>query len=431
MQHASEEELILELSRTTRGRLLLERHAPSIPELASEAADALVEHGIARRDGDQLIIALDGPALSWELDVLANSYRSDVLNEPVYAAVQQHFDEEALDDASRDGYEAREWLRPVLVAIAPRDVTVETSDAVDPRISFGSWAFEDAIVSVPRYHVRGELERPIEERLFGWRLGINRDEHFAIDSAVTVTREDFFERVAAGALGGRVLVFVHGFATARDVAIMRAAQFAFDARFTGTTLAFIWPSQGKVGLASYRRDRAVLTAAGTALAQLLRELQRPGYEVSVFGHSLGCAFITNALSLLATATPPRLSELIFGAPDVGAAELQAAMPVVRQLAQRLTIYTSWRDIALYASAAVNKRIPIGLGRPRAFVVHGSDSIDASRVWHQFYRLDHAYVFGSSRLLADIHLALKGEPQTRFELRKAVGIRRWEFVPAKA
>ncbi len=423
---------MLELSRTTRGRVLLQRHALLIQELRSEATEVLVKRGVLRREGERLLIALHGPALSWELDAVAANYRSDILNEPAYATIEEVYEEEFLDEVIQDGYEVREWLRPVLAAVVPNESRFTPWNVVDNLPPFDSWLFEKAVVSIPRYHVRGELERPFEERLFGWRIGEKRESHFSIESLDTLSSADFFGHVYGSAADRRVLVFVHGFATSRDVAIMRAGQLAFDARFTGTTVAFVWPSLGKIDPVSYRRDRTVMSSAAVALAQLLRELQRPGYEICVFGHSLGCAVITEALRLGASVTMPfRLSEVIYGAPDVGATELQAVMPIIRCAVQRLTIYTSWRDVALYLSAGINRRLPIGLGQPRTFVINGSESIDATRVWHQFLRLDHGYVFGSSRLLGDIRLALQGEPQTRYELRKVARVRRWEFVPIKS
>ena len=213
---------------------------------------------------------------------------------------------------------------------------------------------------------------------------------------------------------------------------MRAGQLAFDARFTGRVIAFVCLREGSLAQPPYRSDQTMIPGAAAALVQLLTTLRTSDLEICLFAHSMGCAIVTEALRLLGTGGDAKpLSEIVYGAPDVSAIELEQIKPIIRKQADRVTIYTSWRDPALYASTFINRRIPIGLGAPRMFVVPGCESIDASRVWHQFYRLDHGYVFGSSRLLADIHLALKSAPQTRYELRKLPRALCWEFVPNKS
>lgn len=146
---------------------------------------------------------------------------------------------------------------------------------------------------------------------------------------------------------------------------------------------------------------------------------------------MGCAIVTEAFCILAKLPVAiRLSEIIYGAPDLTLDALQSALPKICQAVTRLTVYTSSNDRALLLSAAINRARPVGLGAHRKFVYRGCDRVDTTTVWHQFYRLGHSYVFGSSRLLADISQTLKGEPQRRYELREVVPPHDWEFVPVR-
>jgi esterase/lipase superfamily enzyme len=124
------------------------------------------------------------------------------------------------------------------------------------------------IVSVPRSHVLGRVERP-RFRYFKWQYEPEKDEdHFRIKSLSSLARAEFVDRLRSDA--NSVLLFVHGYDVTFQDAVFKAAQIAYDANFGGSVLVFSWPSAGE--LLKYDYDRESAEFSGGDLLQVLRVL---------------------------------------------------------------------------------------------------------------------------------------------------------------
>ena len=173
------EPIVIDLARTTRGRLILSEYLRQIDELVTDAITDLIEAEIIERHGNKFVTKLLPNTLSWKLDVLANEYQFELLADTPSIKAAKY--EESLEDGGQDSYEWREWRRPVFVAETPEANELRSADANSADVlSYEAWKFREAVVSIPRNHDRGELERPIEERV--WLASQRRRRSVCLDS---------------------------------------------------------------------------------------------------------------------------------------------------------------------------------------------------------------------------------------------------------
>jgi esterase/lipase superfamily enzyme len=206
-----------------------------------------------------------------------------------------------------------------------------------------------------------------------------------------------------------VLIYIHGFDTGFETAVLRAAQIAGDTQWHCVAAAFSWSSSGKRD--TYDEDNARVDAAAPIFASLLSVLAKTGLRTNIMAHSIGSKLTLKALG----STHGTVADsAIFAAPDIGVAkdhdEFAALDRDASQHFQHLTIYASREDVALGISRRLNNGVP-RLGRdPRAAFrekAERTDVIDASDapgdVW------GHNYFNFSYEMLADMALALADIP----------------------
>jgi esterase/lipase superfamily enzyme len=182
-----------------------------------------------------------------------------------------------------------------------------------------------------------------------------------------------------------VIVFVHGYRTSFEGSAIRAARLAAELQFAGATILFAWPSDAL--LASYRSDQRDARDAGRHLAQLLLELRASSHprRISIVAHSMGAEVLASAMSVLETGARKAgqsplerlaLRDVVFVSPDLAASEfLKHVLPVLHERAQRVTVYASTADIALWSSWGSNFERRLGLGGRFATVAQGIETIE--------------------------------------------------------
>lgn len=190
--------------------------------------------------------------------------------------------------------------------------------------------------------------------------------------------DDAFDRRAVA------LVFIHGFANSFGSAIERAAQLAEFYGGVGlglAPLAFSWPSDGQVfdlkgfpdlvgsGVAQYRADQKDATAAGAALARMLREVHRARrraekrgrpVRLALLAHSMGNLALSAGLAvmrngLLTADMAGTFEDAVLVAADVPSTCLGAGQPLreIAWLARRVTVAISYDSTLRVASEAAN------------------------------------------------------------------------------
>ena len=207
------------------------------------------------------------------------------------------------------------------------------------------------------------------------------------------------------------LVFIHGFNVDFNQALQRAAQLAFDLKFQGKILLLSWPAGTDGGLLeksmihrTYEQNRRNAKASIPPVANLLVELSTLPTPVQVLVHSMGHQILIPALQIAAgNLQKPFIQELILNAPDLDPADFEAALPALKKLTDRITLYCSQNDNALLASQAINRNRRLGSCRtqPGVDVINVSDLDDPG-----ILGLGHGY-YSSRPVLTDVYQTLLG------------------------
>ncbi len=213
-----------------------------------------------------------------------------------------------------------------------------------------------------------------------------------------------------------VFLFVHGFHTGFDGAVLRAAQVAKDAQTGCVIAAFSWSAE--INVDRYVADLEHSDYAEPLLAEFLRELAESRLRVTVLAHSLGSRLTLMTLSGLGQSRePPQpgfIDELVLAAGDVGVEpknnDFLKLMAGAAPFAKRTTIYVSSYDTVLEISRREHGGVPrLGSSTDLAFKAddasHIVDVIDASGASAD--SLDHSYYAMAPAAMTDMTLALSG------------------------
>jgi esterase/lipase superfamily enzyme len=101
--------------------------------------------------------------------------------------------------------------------------------------------------------------------------------------------------------------------------------------------------------------------------------------------------------------------VVLAAPDIGRKEFTTLVEHMKKVRGGVTLYAASNDVALEASRTFFGSEPragdSGYGGP--LLLPRVDTIDATRVSTQFFRLNHYYVAESSPILCDVEHLLRG------------------------
>ncbi|MDP2138412.1 MAG: alpha/beta hydrolase [Candidatus Didemnitutus sp.] len=281
-------------------------------------------------------------------------------------------------------------------------------DRSDPRVvSYGT-----VVVSIPRVHRLGHIERPSL-----WRLELSEvpERHMVVLRRVALTADAFMAGVQdllrrEGASNSS-FVFLHGYNVSFDDAARRTAQIAFDLNYRGVPVFYSWPSEGAVERYTVDWENSDWSAPNLKRFLIDYADHSTVTNIHLVAHSMGNRALTGALKDLFTERPDlrgRFKSIILAAPDLDASVF------VDELAPRLvagcdniTLYVSDGDKALQASKKVRgDYIRVGDASQRVVVAPGIETIDASGLDTSF--LEHSYFAEERHVLGDIKkLVLQG------------------------
>ena len=266
--------------------------------------------------------------------------------------------------------------------------------------------FGKCLVTIPKIHQLGEIERPS-----WWSLEFSEDpeEHIILKEIEPMGENDFFSELnlkARLADKQEALVFIHGYNTSFDEAVLRAAQVAYDVSFKGIPILYSWPSQGS--LLGYWADGENNVWSVPHLEHFLEELAQQNCwdKIHIIAHSMGNRTLTKSLIALAKKDPGKrlFGQVILAAPDVNAKEfVQEIAPVILKTANNVTLYASSKDKALVASQQFNKVPRAGEGGKNLIVVETVETVDASSIDTDF--LGHNYFANTWLLINDLYKVL--------------------------
>ena len=286
------------------------------------------------------------------------------------------------------------------------------------------------IVSVPRIHSMGEIERPM-----WWKLEFSEDveKHIILKEVTQLSSDSFFsqldEKVESEDIR-EAFVYIHGFNTSFDEAILRAAQMAYDISFSGVPIVYSWPSKGKV--LKYWEDGRNSEWTVSHLESFLEQLAtKESFDrIHIIAHSMGNRPMTQALMALGEKYSDKalFEQVILAAPDIDAEVFAKDIaPNINQVAKNVTLYASSKDKALQVSRSINKGPRAGEGGERITVINGIETVEASTIDMNF--LGHDYYATTWVLLNDLYqLVNQGKEADLRDLKKEYKstIKFWSF-----
>jgi esterase/lipase superfamily enzyme len=278
------------------------------------------------------------------------------------------------------------------------------------RCSDGKLRYGTCNVSIPEGHKMGKIESP---RFWRFEFSRNPKKHIAILSCKTLAHKAFFHRISERAGQARLreaFVFVHGYNTSFDDAVLRTAQIAYDLQFAGAPILFSWPSKGNLG--AYSADEATVDWSRHHFRDFLEKLATKSEldVIHVVAHSMG-----NRIAMRALETLPRkgqgrrtvLHEVVLTAPDIDSGEFLQLAAEIQAFASRVTLYASSRDKALMASHKFHDAPRAGESGKNIIVAKGIDTVDATTADTSF--MAHGYFSSRRSVLSDIYYLMRGAP----------------------
>ncbi|MBZ0148797.1 MAG: alpha/beta fold hydrolase [Pseudorhodoplanes sp.] len=266
--------------------------------------------------------------------------------------------------------------------------------------------FGEAIVTIPKTHVTGNVERP-GYSYYVIKQSENAGEHFVIRTMGLVSEKEFAARFSGP---DSILVFVHGYRVPFEDAIFKAAQIAFDATFTGPVVAYSWPSAGT--LAGYIYDNNSARHAASKFRRFLSKVQEYAGEkrIIVVAHSMGSDMVSEALYQASLEREKlNISELVLAAPDIDKDLFTSRVKDIKSVAGKVTIYASNKDRALLASKAGAMASRMGyVDASGPNLVDGIEVIDVSAAGAGMFDLHHGTYSGDRTVLNDLAGSLNQE-----------------------
>jgi len=260
-------------------------------------------------------------------------------------------------------------------------------------------------VIVPEGHRIGSLGSPL------WKRLLNRmDDRLRLDHLISMNEKLFWKLIQDTSDRMKVrehpTIFVHGFNTTFEQAVLRAAQIGYDLGIGQGVGLFSWPSKGK--LYAYNADETSSEASKYFLADFIQDftLNSPTGKVNLIAHSMGCRCLSGALEFLShkrKATLKKVNQVIMAAADVDAAIMPHQGGLAVKHCKRMTSYVSVLDTALKVSGWLHSYPRVGIAPP-LFVLDGMDTIIVND--SDLGDFSHGYLSSSRAILSDVFTLLK-------------------------
>lgn len=270
-------------------------------------------------------------------------------------------------------------------------------------------------VNIPIGHRIGSLGSPWIRRIF------KGDDRIAIDRIYELDSSEFWgevtNRLRRFTHPKRALIFVHGFNTSFEDAVLRAAQIGFDLGVPSGIGLFSWPSAGR--FLHYSADGVASEDSKFALADFIEgyATKTNAEKIDVIAHSMGSRCLIYAVEVLTSKNSPalgKLGQLILAAADVDQSLMRNMAQCSVSKFNKTTIYTSSKDNAIKASRWLHNFPRVGL-YPPLFVLNCADTVAVEKV--DLTRLGHSYMAEARSLLKDMFDILEHghPPNKRFSL----------------
>lgn len=216
------------------------------------------------------------------------------------------------------------------------------------------------------------------------------------------------QRSATAESDKSVLLYVHGYNTGFEEAVLRTAQLWSDTDHGGQAVLFSWPST--ISIAAYAGDEINVEWATPHLTDLLKAIQQETAIVrsNLIAHSMGSRALTEALIDVESETGriTSIQHLVMAAPDIDTDIFKRDIaPKLITDGRQITLYASARDRALDISHQLHRHPRAGDVGEKVMLYPGIDTIDATAVDTSF--LGHNYYGENRAIVADMRQMFAG------------------------
>jgi esterase/lipase superfamily enzyme len=271
-----------------------------------------------------------------------------------------------------------------------------------------SMTYGIASVHVPQDHKIGRIELPSSSSFFGVQLTWEKEKeqkHFIVKKMASLSAPDW-DQLVRGAKKKTALIFVHGFNTSFNDAVLRCAQMTWDLQYDGLSVLYSWSSMGQAADYLYDRDSALFARRG--FIQLIDRLSADGIEtINVIAHSMGNLAVVEALSTSASSIKPvSIDQLVMASPDLAADGFTASLSDLSKVTKGMTLYASSADKALILSAQLASFPRAGGVGPNGPIVHSLiDTIDVTAVGDELLGLNHTEFATNRSVMNDVKILI--------------------------
>ena len=318
-------------------------------------------------------------------------------------------------EAHAGGVRYTVWYGTNRSAVHVADSVVGYGTVRDGRNHYGR-----AVVNIPASHEPVVMATSAQIR---W-IEAN-DGELAIEQLQPMSA-DAFKRDIRARLEGKseeqrsILVYIHGFETSFEQAVVRAAQIGFDLKNPGITALYSWPSRGE--RMEYVADLGASEQSQDQMARFLIELTREtgAARVHLLAHSMGnrvlAYAVRSAAFVAARQTGVAFGQIILAVPDLHVDTFARTVDVYREVADGTTIYASPRHLAPDLSGWLHSYDRVGFAPPLT-VVDGFDTV----MVEGFGLLDlgAGYIVEAASVTNDIAQVIRGGVSASLSTRKLV------------
>ncbi len=250
---------------------------------------------------------------------------------------------------------------------------------------------------------------------------------FANVHSFAESRDAFQSRIQQERIGRSALLYIHGFKTSFEDAVITAATLKHDLHFEGPVVVYSWPSRDLLSRSGYVEDgKSVLWTTATTghfRVAIKTLLGTPGIKrVNLLSHSMGARVAEDEVDK--PGVQNWVGKVVFAAPDEEVTAFQKKLNTMGPGAQQVTLYTSITDTALLLSDVVNQTFPRAGQAIQGLPVQNLDTVDATVV--DTTLPGHSYFVQSDDVELDIKLLLQGGAPPRCCLRRHG--RAWILIP---
>jgi esterase/lipase superfamily enzyme len=218
--------------------------------------------------------------------------------------------------------------------------------------------------------------------------------------------------IPATAGGHDVLLYVHGYNTTFETAVLDAARLSDGIKFVGETMVFSWPS--RASLLDYGYDRESAMWSRDSLQQVFDGLianQVVGH-VHIVAHSIGTMLTMEALrqvyAQLGEEAVNRIGSVVFASPDIDMDGFASSVKRIGPLAGKITVVASTNDRALAVSRWIAGGITrVGAAEGEQLTRMGIRVIDASK--QGWGIINHDLFLSNAQVRKVIRNAIDGNP----------------------